>query len=683
MTADNATRSRQHAPLLGNHATHASIPPPAARAQRWTPRHAEQLYSVPAWGSGYFFVNDKGHAAVRPVRGQDVSIDLYEVVERLRERGIRYPALIRFQDLLKSRVEHLNESFRAAIRKTGYGNRYQGVFPVKVNQLREVVEEILDAGKPYDYGLECGSKSELVATLPYLEAFDSLLLCNGCKDDAMMRLMLSGQQLGKNILPILERYEEYGMLLRAAKEMEIPTQFGVRVRLTTSGAGLWSESGGENSKFGISLTELIKLVDELEAEAHPAQFRLLHFHLGSQIADVENVRQAVQEATQVYAWLHRRGVRVEYIDIGGGLGVNYEADNPQALGYINYELDDYTHAVVGALKEACDAAGVPHPIIVSESGRAITAYHSVLVVEVLGARVKDVVESFAAEVEDHEVLREMRALLAHVRPDAAAAGDDALTITALQEAFSAAEVLRAQVTDLFRRATLSVEQKAQFERLYWSACFAINEQAHRLVPGELPPALAALDRQLVDHYLCDFSIFRSMVDHWAIGQRFPIMPIHRLDEVPTRRGTLADLTCDSDGQVKDFVSPEGDKHFLELHRVAPGERYYLACFLMGAYQDIMGDMHNLFGRVTEVHVYADEEEPGDFYVEEIIKGATIEEQLALVQYHPNDLERRMNSLIQQQVKAGRVRPVAGVQLLEQYRRAFREYTYLNADTAGS
>lgn len=642
--------------------------------QRWTPEKAEQLYNVQAWGSGYFFVNDEGHAAVRPIRGQDVSIDLYEVVERLRERGIQYPALIRFQDLLKSRVEHLNESFRDAIRKTGYRNRYQGVFPIKVNQLREVVEEILDAGKPYDYGLECGSKSELVATLPYLEAYDTLLLCNGCKDDMMMRLMLSGQQLGKNILPILERYEEYHMLLRAAREMDIPTQFGVRVRLTTSGAGLWSESGGENSKFGISLTELIKLVDALEAEEHPAALRLLHFHLGSQIADVEKVRQAVQEAVQVYAWLHRRGVPIEYIDIGGGLGVNYEADNPAALGYINYALEDYTYAVVAAMKDSCDQAGVPHPIIVSESGRAITAHHSVLIVEVMDARVKDVVESMSVDVADHPVLREMRALLEHVRP-----GAERLTINALQEAYGAAETLRMQVTDFFRKGQVSVEQKAQFERLYWSACFAINEQAHRLVPGDLPASLAALDRQLVDHYLCDFSIFRSMVDHWAIGQRFPIMPIHRLDETPTRRGTLVDLTCDSDGQVKDFVSSEGDKHYLELHRLHPDENYYIGCFLMGAYQDIMGDMHNLFGRVTEVHVYADEEEPGDFYVEEILKGATVEEQLALVQYHSNDLERRMNTLIQQQVKAGRVRPHAGVQLLEQYRRAFREYTYLNVE----
>jgi arginine decarboxylase len=654
------------------HTAHASILPPAARVSRWTPEKAEDLYHVPSWGSGYFFVNEAGHVAVRPIRGQDLSIDLHEVVERLRERGIRYPALIRFQDLLKSRVEHLNESFRQAIADTGYQNRYQGVFPIKVNQLREVVEEILDAGKPYNYGLECGSKSELVATLPYLEAFDTLLLCNGCKDDAMMRLMLAGQQLGKNILPILERYEEYEMLLRPAREMDIPTQFGVRVRLTTAGAGLWSESGGENSKFGISLTELIKLVDELKAEAHPAALRLLHFHLGSQIADVEKVRQAIEEAAQVYAWLHRQGITVEYLDIGGGLGVNYEADNPEALGYINYNLDDYTHTVVSAMKEACDRAGVPHPVIVSESGRAITAHHSVLIVQVLGARVKDVVESLAGPVAPHPLLAEMSALLDHLQAHR-------LTLEALQEAFAAAEALRAQVTDTFRQGDISLEQKARFERLYWSACFALNERAHHLVPGDLPPSLATLDRQLVDHYLCDFSIFRSLIDHWAIGQRFPIMPIHRLDEAPTRRGTLADLTCDSDGQVKDFVSPEGDRHFLELHRLNPDQPYYLGFFLMGAYQDIMGDMHNLFGRVTEVHVYADEEEPGDFYVEEILKGATIEEQLAMVQYYPNDLERRMASLIQQQVKAGRVRPHAGVQLLEQYRRAFRDYTYLNMD----
>jgi arginine decarboxylase len=644
-----------------------------SRSEHWTIEAAEETYSVPLWGSGYFFINDRGNAAVRPDSRSPLTIDIHDVVDRLTEQGVRFPALIRFQDLLQARVRELNESFARAIKETGYRNRYQGVFPIKVNQLREVVEEILEAGEEFDFGIECGSKSELVAALPFLEQYDTILLCNGCKDRRMMDLMVAAQVLGRRVFPIVERYEEFEMLQRSVGAQSLAATadavgaFGVRVRLTASGAGLWSESGGANSKFGISLTELIKLVDVLRKQDRLDRFQLLHFHLGSQIADVQNVEDAVRETARIYVWLKNQGVDVRYLDIGGGLGVNYEAGNQEAIGHINYELDDYTHAVVSALCRAFDDAGVDHPIIVSESGRAITAHHSVLVVEAIGRRGKDRLQDDEAEPE-HELVGRLFALHESTRRD---------NPESIADAYAEAVSLRDRIDDAFRDGDLSLEDKALAERIFWSLS---RRACHKLVVNgteDRPRVVDHVEPLLVDHYLCDFSVFRSMVDYWAIGQRFPIMPIHRLNEKPTRRGMIDDLTCDSDGRISDFVSPDGDKHYLELHPLIEDQPYYLGFFLMGAYQDIMGDMHNLFGRVTEAHVYLDDEEPGGFYVEKIIDGATVREQLELVQYHANDLERRMNALIQREVRAGRIRPYQGVRLLEQYREAFAAYTYLD------
>ncbi len=642
------------------------------RSAAWSPDRSADLYFIESWSDGYFFVNEQGHVGAQPVRGSDTEVDVYSVVRELSKRGIGFPALIRFQDLLKSRIDHLNDAFRAAIRASGYRNAYQGVYPVKVNQLREVVEEILDAGRPYGHGLECGSKSELIATLPYLADRDTLLLCNGAKDRDMMRLMLAGQRLGKRVLPVLEREEEIGLVLEEARSAAMTASVGLRVRLTTRGAGLWSESGGENSKFGLSLTELVELVQRIQSEQLPLRLNLLHFHLGSQIADLQTLRHAVEEAARVFAWLVGKGIEVDYFDVGGGLGVSYEAGNPSALGTINYELDDYAHAVVDACRRILDEAGVPHPILVSESGRAVTAHHSVLVVEAVGARRKEVLAVDRRNDIAHPIVAEAYELY-----DAARNANE--TPAGMESVYHRALESHARMTDHFRNGELTVEEKAHFERIYWGICIALDLHLRDHAEATVPDALRVLEYQLVDHYQCNFSIFRSMVDYWAIGQRFPIMPLHRLDEMPTRRGVLVDLTCDSDGKVDQFVSAAGDKRFLELHELRPNQPYFLGMFLMGAYQDIMGDMHNLFGRVTEVHVYADEDEPDNFYLEEILPGATVEQQLELVQYHANDLERRMGDLIRTEVSGGRIRPKEGVQLLNQYRRAFREMTYLKTD----
>lgn len=662
-------------------ASDASEPLSTPAHAAWTPSDAMDLYHVRRWGMSYFFVNDHGHVAVRPEGSERPAIDLMDVVNELRSEGLQTPFLLRFQDLLHTRVKRLNEAFRRAIEETGYRNVYQGVFPIKVNQLREVVEEILEAGQPYRYGLECGSKAELVATLPYLENEDMLLVCNGYKDAEMMRLLRAGQLLGKNVIPVLERPEELDLLKEAANgrvagdeaDGPRPAAFGVRVKLATAGAGLWAESGGEGSKFGLSLAEIVRLAHSLRQSRAPLDFRLLHYHLGSQLSSVENVRLAAQEAGRVYAWLIKQGFDVRYVDIGGGLGVTYEAGNADVRGGIDYSLGEFSKAVVGAFKDVCDAEAVPHPVIVSESGRAVSAYHSVLVVEAIGQHEKGAVARQMPRPAPHPMVEAVDALAAYVEQDGKDRSETDLYAT------NAARIdgLRAEATDAFRSGHLPLETRAWIEGQLWHLQRLLLGRARE--EDALTPELAALEKQAADQYLCDFSVFRSMVDHWALGQRFPIMPIHRLNQRPERRGVLVDLTCDSDGKVAHFIAPDGRKHALELHDLRPDQPYFLGVFLMGAYQDIMGDMHNLFGRVAEAHIYLDEEEDDNFYVEQILPGQNIEEILASVQYFPYDLVRRMDKLVRREVKRGRIRAKEGVQLLGMYRSAFNAYTYVDVD----
>lgn len=639
----------------------------------WPPEEAEELYRVNAWGDDYFSVNDAGHVSVKPVHGKPWGIDIYKVVEQLQEEGQHFPMLIRFQDLLRARVIQLNEAFREAINEATYQNRYMGVYPIKVNQLHEVVEEVLEAGQPYGYGLESGSKTELIATLPHLESDETPLLCNGYKDASMLRLILMGQRLGKNVIPIMEKYGEFERLLGLAKELDAPLRFGVRVRLSTSGVGRWANSGGDLSKFGVSIPELLMLVEQLEKEDRISAFELLHFHMGSQISDIQMLKRAIKEITQIYVQLKKRGVPLKYLDVGGGLGVNYEAELAGAEAGINYTLQEYANAIVYAVKEVCDQAGTEHPTLISESGRAITAHHSVLVVEVLNAYKKDeALPGFEPTAKEHQIVHQLYNTLQWIKETSAE------QLPTLLEAYHDAVEKRLQAESLFSFGYLPLEQKALTERLYWTICRQINARVHRAEPEWIPPELDALDDHLVDQYLCDFSVFQSIIDHWAIGQTFPIMPLQRLDEEPTRRAVLVDLTCDSDGKVSKYVSSSEDKRFLELHELNADKPYYIGFFLMGAYQDIMGDIHNLFGRVGEAHVYADQDEPDGFYIEKIIPGTSVEEMLAMVQYFPNDLHRRMETIIRTKVAAGLIRPKEGVELLDQYKKAFKSSTYYHA-----
>jgi arginine decarboxylase len=642
----------------------------------WTIEDSENLYRVKLWGESYFHVNEEGHLSVRPILGDPISIDLFRVVQDLRQQKIQFPLLIRFQDLLRSRVVELNTAFRKAIEESEYGNTYIGVYPIKVNQLHEVVQEILEAGRPFGFGLECGSKAELVAALPHLEDDRTLLICNGYKDPTMMRLLLIGQLLGKNIIPILEKYSELRLMLPLADELGVRPKFGARVRVSVNGSGKWAASGGDASKFGISISELVTMIDEVTAGGVADGFKLLHFHLGSQILDIQNLKQAVKEIARIYATLRKRGLDIEYVNVGGGLGVNYEAGEVTSPHGINYTLEEYVNAVVYTVKEICDAEKVPHPILVSESGRALTAHHSALIVEVIAAHRKETTEeSLSPENIENPVVQELAKLLAFVTDKRRK------SLPVLLETFHDSAEKRQEVRLLFELGYLSLDQKSMAEKLYWSICVTINGMLQRRNPESLPKDLVAMREQLNDQYLCDFSVFQSILDYWAIGQVFPIMPIHRLSEQPSRLATLVDLTCDSDGKVDRFVAPTGSKNALEVHGVTDDEPYYLGFFLMGAYQDILGDIHNLFGRVTEVHVYADGDEPDNYFVEKVIRGATVQEILAVVQYFPNDLQRRMEQLIQQKVKEGLIRPKVGVHLLDQYSKAFHEYTYLGPPDA--
>ncbi len=641
----------------------------------WSTSDAAELYRLDAWGDGFFKVNDRGHVAVNTLDDSELSIDIMEVVEEARRRDIRFPLLLRFQDVLRSRVRRLNLAFIAAIEESSYQNVYRGVYPIKVNQLHEVVEEVLDAGKPFELGLECGSKAELIAALPHLVNDETLLICNGVKDRTMLSLILSAQRLGKNVIPVMEKYAEFEHLMALAEDAERPLRFGVRIRLRTAGSGKWADSGGYRSKFGVSLPELIDLVECLEAAKKSDALVLLHFHLGSQIADIQTLKQAVKEMSQIYAELRKRGLDVKYFDVGGGLGVNYSGGYDE--GGINYSLQEYANAVVYSVMEVCEAKNVPQPILVSESGRALTAHHSVLVVETLGAFRKDrVAEDFKVPSGAHLMVRNLYQILK--RLETTSIGK--LRVSELLESYHDVVEMHREASTLFGMGFLPLEQNALIERLYWSNCSALLRHLRAADPDPAPPELHELEDKLVDQYLCDFSVFQSMLDHWAIEQAFPIVPLQRLEQRPERRGMLVDLTCDSDGKVSHYVSSNVDRKFLELHALAPGERYYLGFFLMGAYQDIMGDAHNLFGRVAEAHIYGDSDEEENFWIEKVIPGTEVKEILAQVQYFPNDLQRRMDAIIKEKIESGEIRPKQGMQILDQYMSCFSDSTYY--DTRG-
>lgn len=644
----------------------------------WTPADAEDLYAVKTWGAGFFCINEKGHAAVRPIPGSDLEIDITEVVDAALTEGCSLPLIIRFQDIISARVRRLNLTFREAIEEADYDGEYRTIYPIKVNQLHEVVAEVMEAGKEFNLGLECGSRAELMATLPLI-GDETLLLCNGVKDHSMLTLMLNAQQLGQQALPVIEKYTEFEQLMVLADQRGLTAEnaprLGVRVKLSTRGSGRWFESGGSSSKFGLTIPELVKLVKEMEQRGISDRLDLLHFHLGSQIADTQVLRSAVREIAQFYADLHIRGVQVKYLDVGGGLGVNYggsyggEYENVESS--INYGLKEYANVIVFAVKEICDERKVPMPTLLSESGRAITAHHSMLVMPVIGVHKPDSPPEQTLPEDPHAVVSRMARAFKEAKSVRARG--------ALTEVIHDAQEARVEAEQLSRLGYLDLESLAHVESMYWGIAREVLRKFVVLDISPPPAEQTELEDQLTDLYLCDFSVFQSILDHWAIGQVFPVMPLDRLDEEPIRRGQVVDLTCDSDGKIDQYVSSHANKSWLPLHDYRQGEPYYLGVFLVGAYQEILGDAHNLLGRVGEAHIYASADEPGNFWIEETIKAISIKEMLSTVQYFPSDLDRRMTELIRRKIEAGVVKPAEGMRILNNYTKRLEDSTYCDTD----
>ncbi|MDR1192376.1 MAG: biosynthetic arginine decarboxylase [Verrucomicrobiales bacterium] len=630
----------------------------------WSREQAFQVYNIDRWGGEYFSINQAGNISVRPKRAAGPELDLTEVVAEARERDLSLPLLIRFQDLLRNQVAALNESFRNAIREHHYQGQYRGVFPVKVNQLREVVEEILDAGAPYDVGLEVGSKPELFAALAIHQNPASLLICNGYKDAEFIRMALLGRKLNKQVVMVIEKLEELYRVLSVAEQMNVEPIIGIRVRLQAKGAGKWASSGGENAKFGLSTAELLAAVELLRQRGKEHIFQLVHFHVGSQIPDILTVKRAVREAARYYAKLTKMGFGVKYLDVGGGLGVDYNGSRTSSESSTNYTPDEYTRDIVYNIADICAEEQVPQPDIVSESGRAIVAHHSVLLVEVFGSIAKDKTSFPPPADADHKLVKDIAGVLKK------------LNKRNRRECLHHAKLIKEEAATRFEVGMLDLPSKARVETGFWKIVESIVQMYRNGFGGKMPDEVHEYQSLLAEQYLCNFSVFQSLIDHWAVGQLFPIAPIHRLNEAPTEEATLVDITCDSDGKIDTFINDDDVRHTLPLHNLN-GQPYILGFFLMGAYQDVMGDLHNLFGPVTEAHVFLDEDEPSGFYIEEVIPGFSIGQVLDDVQYETNVLARQMKTQIDQAIKADVLKPSEGMRLLAEYEKGLTKPTYLS------
>jgi arginine decarboxylase len=637
----------------------------------WTLERALSHYNIPGWSSGFFSINSKGHLCVLPHGPQSPerpgpSIDIMDIVEDIRERKLGFPCVVRFQDILRARVKVLNETFRSAIRELAYRGQYFGVYPIKVNQMREVVEEVLDAGAPFHFGLEAGSKGELLVVLALNSDPEAITVCNGYKDEEYLRLALLGRKLGRKVIVVIEKLSELPLLMQLSDEMNVTPLIGLRSKLTTKGTGKWESSGGDFAKFGLTAPELIRAVEILKEKGREQSAVLFHFHVGSQLTDIRTVKDAVNEGARIYAKLRKMGLGIEYFDIGGGLGVDYSGSRTTYVSSMNYTIEEYAADVVENVMQICANEGVPQPHLVSESGRAVTAYHSCVLMNVFGHIEVGASEQKAEpEAKESDIVREMREIV------------ESLTAKNSRETYHDAVAKKEEVLSRFKLGLVGLEDRAVVESLFWKLCRALVEINRRR--KRVPEDTRELGERLADQYMANFSLFQSAPDHWAFDQLFPIVPLHRLDEAPTRDCTIVDITCDSDGKIDRFIEStesEGVAETLSLHALSPGEPYFLGMFLTGAYQDIMGDMHNLFGRVNEVHVYADDDDPEDFYLETVIPGDTVEKVLARVQYEPSDLAKRVKGALDQLVREGTLKPKEGVGLTDFYDAVMRGYTYL-------
>jgi arginine decarboxylase len=637
-------------------------------AQPWRIEDSLDLYNVNAWGKGYFSVNDAGHVIVRPdTQGANV-IDLFEVVEGLKARDLTTPVVVRFSDILAHRLKHIHGAFAQAIAENNYKNRYVAVFPIKVNQQRLVVQEVFRYGKEFGFGLEVGSKPELLAVMAMTEdAPDRLIVCNGFKDDSYIEAVTLATKLGRTIIPVVENFEELGLILKHADTYKVRPRIGVRVKLFSEGSGRWSASAGEKSKFGLFITEILELFNVLKERDMLDCLQLVHCHPGSQLQDIRRVKDAINELAHVYAELKLLGAGLQYIDVGGGLGVDYDGSGTNFSSSMNYTLAEYANDVVYRVASVCNARNIPHPVIVSESGRAVAAYHSVLIFDALGSSALDQFRVTGQVAEDYngkqELPQPVRDLFDAYR---------SVSERRLVECYHDALTAREQILQMFNLGLLSLEFRALAERLYWATCTKLRDYCRKL--ERAPEELEDLETTLSDTYFCNFSVFQSLPDSWAIDQLFPVMPIHRLDERPTRTGVLADITCDSDGKIDRFVSLRDVKRALELHELKAGEKYYLAAFLVGAYQETLGDLHNLFGDTHVVHIRLHDQ--GGWWIEEIVKGDTANKVLEYMEYDVAELPPALARDCERAIRDGRM-TIAESQLLKRfYEKELDGYAYL-------
>jgi arginine decarboxylase len=609
-------------------ATRIAEPAPVEAASAWSIDAARALYNIEGWGAGFFDVNEKGHVVVRPDKGrEDRVVDLYEITNDLEEQGIALPVLLRFSDILRSRIEALTSRFEQAREEFGYTGGYTTVYPIKVNQQRHVVEEIVEFGKAHNVGLECGSKPELQAILGLAENTDHMIICNGYKDEEFMRLALMGQKLGHQVYIVIEQLSEIDVLLSVADDMDVVPTAGVRVKLASRGFGRWKESGGEKSKFGLNAAQLVQAIDKLRAANRLDIVKLIHFHLGSQITDIRFVKLGLQELTRFYVELCNIGLNITHVDVGGGLGVDYDGTNSTSDASVNYSLQEYANDVVYTLAEACREHQIAMPHIISESGRALTAHHALLLIKVIDVESQGDRPLPDLTDDDHQLLHEMLA-------DFRDASRKTISKRRVREIFHDLTFDKERAQELFNSGVFSLRERALAEQIYYVTVNVLGKHVGRN-RDEFEDIIVDLDATLVDRYFCNFSLFQSLPDSWAIDQLFPIMPIHRLDEEPHRRGTLQDVTCDSDGKIDRFVGDKNGRPSLELHEFRDGEPYMLGVFLTGAYQEILGDLHNLFGDTNAVHIRLGQ--VSGYEVTDLVHGDTVTEVLNYVQFRASDL----------------------------------------------
>ncbi len=632
--------------------------------RKWRIEDSAELYNTRGWGIGYFGINERGHATVSPLRERGPAIDLKDIMDELALRDTNAPVLLRFPDILDNRIEKISQCFDKAGQEFGFKAKAFNVYPIKVNQQRPVLEEMVRHGKKFNIGLEAGSKPELHAVLSIMDNPESLIICNGYKDEEFIELALLAQKMGKRIFIVVEKLNELKLIRDVSRTLNVQPNIGMRVKLASSGSGKWEESGGDQSKFGLNSSELLEAVEFAQQEGLGNCLKLIHFHLGSQITNIRKIKSGLREAAQFYVQLHQMGVPVEFVDVGGGLGVDYDGTRSANANSVNYSIQEYANDVVYSMVSAADKAGLPHPNVVAESGRALTAHHSVLVFNVLETTALPLWNEtdYPVTENDPEALRELHAIYRN------------LSNNGLLEAWHDALQIREDVLDGFNLGLFDLKTRAVAERLFWS----IAQKLHRLAGGMKNPPfeLLSLSKLLAEKYFCNFSLFQSLPDAWAIDQIFPIMPIQRLDEEPTTQVTLQDITCDSDGQIDHFIHSGELSRSLPLHPLKSGESYYLGAYLVGAYQEILGDLHNLFGDTNAVHVVVDTSSQGGYRIEQVIDGESVADVLDYVQFSAKKLVRDMETWVSSSVKEGKITLQEGKEFLANYRSGLYGYTYL-------